>query len=218
MARSFINGAKYALSQAIAAAVAITNITNADPAVALTATPPADGDIVVIDSGWVELQDTVARADGVVAATSFQLEGIDTTDTVRFPAGEGLGAYRIASSFLSLSQVRDVTMEGGEQDFFEFQYVEDKSSKKRRVPTSKSPDGMAITLDYDPNLAWYNALIEMDRTKEPVVLRETLPNGDVIYYYGYVSFNKVPSKVLNENMTVKATFSLLCDPIRYDAA
>lgn len=218
MAARFINGAKYALSQAIAAAVAITAITNADPAVASTTAPPAEGDIVVLASGWPELNETVARAGTVVAATSFQIEGVDTTSTSRFPVGEGIGTFSIASSFVSLSQVRDVVMEGGEQDFFEFQYVEDSSSKKRRVPTSKSPDGMTITLDYDPDLAWYDAMIELDRLKEPVVLRETLPNGDVIYYYGYISFNKVPTKTLNENMTVKATFSMLADPIRYDAA
>lgn len=217
MAARFINGAKYALSQAIAAAVAITDISNADPGVALTATTPANGDIVILKSGWTELNESVARAAGVVAATSFQIENVDTTNVVRYPAGEGAGTYEIASSFVGLSQVRDVTMDGGEQDFFEFQYVEDSSSKKRRVPTSKSPDGMSITMDYDPDLAWYDALIELDRLKEPVVLRETLPNGDTIYYYGYVSFNKVPTKTLNENMTVKATFSMLADPIRYDA-
>src|SRR6478736_885416 len=197
--------------------VAISGVTNADPAVASTATTPTNGDILIIKSGWTELNETVARAAGVSAGVSFQLEGVDTTSTIRFPAGEGAGTYEKASSFVSITQVRDVVMDGGEQDFFEFQYVEDASSKKRRVPTSKSPDGMTITMDYDPDLAWYDALIELDRLKEPVVLRETLPNGDVIYYYGYVSFNKVPTKTLNENMTVKATFSLLADPIRYDA-
>lgn len=216
MAARFINGAKYALSQAIAAAVAMTAVSNANPAVALTATPPVNGSVVVLLSGWPELNETVARTAGQVAATSFQIEGFNSTDTVRFPATEGVGTFAVASSFVSLSQVRDVVMDGGEQDYFEFQYVEDASSKKRRVPTSKSPDGMSIVLDYDPNLVWYDAMIELDRLKEPVVLRETLPNGDVIYYYGYVSFNKVPTKTLNENMTVKATFSLLADPIRYD--
>ncbi len=218
MAARFINGAKYALSQAIAAAVAMTAVSNANPAVALTGTPPATGAIVILKSGWPELNDTVAKVGTVVAATSFQIAGFNSTDVVRFPVGEGVGTFEVASSFVSLSQVRDVTMDGGEQDFFEFQYVEDASSKKRRVPTSKSPDGMSILLDYDPDLAWYDAMIELDRLKEPVVLRETLPNGDVIYYYGYISFNKVPTKTLNENMTVKATFSMLCDPIRYDAA
>ncbi len=218
MAARFINGAKYALSQAIAAAVAMTAVSNANPAVALAATTPNNGSIVILKSGWPELNDTVYRTAGEVDGVSFQIEDFNSTDTARFPATEGVGTYEIASSFVSLSQVRDVVMDGGEQDFFEYQYVEDASSKKRRVPTSKSPDGMSIMLDYDPDLAWYAAMIELDRLKEPVVLRETLPNGDVIYYYGYISFNKVPTKTLNENMTVKATFSMLCDPIRYDAA
>lgn len=215
MSSRFINGAKYALSQAVAAAVAITNISNANPGVANTAAPPAAGAIVILKSGWQELNETVARAAGVVAATSFQLEGVNTTSTLRYPATEGVGTFEVASSFIGLSQVRDVQMDGGDQQFFEFQYVEDSSSRTRRKPTAKSATGMTILLDYDPNLPWYQALIDLDRLQNPVVLREILPDGVVIYYYGYISFNKVPSKKVNENMTCTATFSLSADPIRY---
>jgi hypothetical protein len=217
MSSRFINGAKYALAQAISAASAITAITNADPAVASAGVLPADGDILIIESGWVELNETVARANAPAAGT-FQLEGVDTTDDVRFPTGEGEGTYRIASDFVSLSQVRDVVDSGGEQQFFNYQYVEDSSSKQRSKPTFKNALTTTITLDYDPDLPWYAALIEADRTREPVVLRETLPNGDVIYYYGYVSFNKQPTRGLNQNMTNTATFTYIAEPIRYAAA
>ena len=50
------------------------------------------------------------------------------------------------------------------------------------------------------------------------MLREILPGGDTIYYYGMLSFNKVPTKRPNEHMLVSATFSLYADPIRYDVA
>lgn len=216
MASYLINGAKYALSRSISAAVAISAISNADPAVATTATPPADGAIVVLTSGWSELNDVVARADSPTA-TAFTIEGYDTTSTTRFPAGEGVGAYRTASDFIGLDQVRDVTYEGGEQQFFTFQYVEDASGRQRRKPVNKSPSGFNIMLDYDPAKPWFDELVEMDRNKEPVVMREVLTNGAVIYHYGYVSFNKEPTKTLNENMTVMATFSPICDSVRYGA-
>lgn len=217
MASRFINGARYAIATAVAAPVAISGISNANPGVAATATPPADGSIVILKTGWPDINEVVSRTAGQVPATSFQVESYDTTNVVRFPPAEGAGTYEIASSFLSLSQVRDVTTEGGDQNYFEFQYLEDAGGRQRRVPTFKSAMGMNIVMDFDPDLSWFDALVEADYEKNPVVLRETLPNGDTYYYYGYIGFNKVPSKTMNENMTVTATFSLQSDPIRYAA-
>lgn len=210
MTSRFINGAKYAVSTVLGAAAAITAVSNASPAVITSATMPAAGDIIILTSGWTDLTGTVVRA---LAAGG--LEGVDTTDVVTYPAGEGVGAYQKASSFVGLSQVRDVAMDGGDQNYFQFQYVEDKGGRQRQSPTFKSAMTMKIELDYDPALPWYQALITADSKKLPVVLRETLPAGDVIYYVGMLAFNKVPTKGINQNMTVKATFSLQADPQRY---
>lgn len=215
MSSRFINGAKYAVSTQLAAAIAITALSNANPAVASTVTPPANGDIVVLNSGWTNINEGVYRASNVVAATSFKLEGVDTTDVVRYPATEGVGAFQKASAFVSLSQVRDVAMSGGDQNYYQFQYVEDEGGRQRQSPTFKGAMSMKIEMDYDPSLPWYDALITVDRLKVPCVLRETLPAGDVIYYVGILAFNKVPTKGINQNMTVTATFSLQADPTRY---
>lgn len=218
MSSQFINGASFAISRTRALAVAISDITNADPAVALTANPPANGSIVTLSSGWADLTDAIVRTAGQVAATSFQLEGVDTTDTNRYPDGEGAGAFTVHSDFVGLSQVRDFTTAGGEQQYFQYKYVEDKAQRQRQKPTFKNAMTMTMVLDYDPDLPWYDALVELDAAKEPVVLRETLPNGDLLLFYGYISFNKVPTHTVDENMTVTATFSLLSDPIRYPGA
>ena len=217
MSSRFINGAKYAFSTTVAAPVAFSAVSNAAPPVLLASVTPNDGSIVIVNSGWTELNETVSRTSGEVDSVSFRLESADATDTVRYPPGEGTGTYAIASAFVAISQVRDVQTQGGEQQFFTYQHVEDQNGVQRRVPTFKNAMGMDITMDFDSSLGWYASLIELDRLRKPVVMRETLPNGDLIYYYGYLSFNKVPSHQLNENMTVKATFSLLCDPVRYDA-
>lgn len=217
MSSRFINGARYAVSTSVAAAVAISGITNANPAVAATASPPANGSVVVLQSGWPDLNDGVFRSANQVAATSFEIEDYDTTDTTRFPPGEGAGVFEVHSGFVSLNQVRDVQTEGGDQNYFEYQYIEDAGGRQRRAPTFKGAMGITIVMDYDPDLPWDATLKELDRAKDPVVLRETLPNGDVLYYYGFISYNGVPSKTTNENMTVQAAFSLQSDPVRYAA-
>lgn len=218
MSSRFINGAQYAVSTTRALAVAITAITNATPPVASTATPPANGAIVALTSNWGGLNEKISRAANA-DADSFELEGLSTANTAQFPAGEGVPAtYETLSGFIGLSQVRDVTQSGGEQNFYQYQYVDDPGSQQRQKPTFKNAQTITIVLDYDPDLSWYAELIDLDQIGEPVVLRETLTNGDVIYYYGYISFNKVPSKTVNENMTVTATFSLMTDPIRYAGA
>ena len=216
MTSRFINGAKHAVSTALAPAAAITAITNSNPAVASSAAPPAEGSLVVLKSNWPELNDTVARV-GAVTANTFELENVDTSDVIRFPAGEGIGTYEVASTFVSLSQVRDVDQSGGEQQFFTYQNIEDATSRQRQDPTFKNPMVMRVDMAYDPALPWYTVLDELDRAKEPVVLREILPGGDTIYYFGMLSFNKVPTKKPNEHMLVSATFSLYADPIRYPA-
>jgi len=216
MGSQFINGAKYAVSSVLAAPVAISALSNAAIAVATAAALPAAGSIIVLKSGWTEINELAVRV-GTSGSGVFQLEGVNSSNVARFPAGEGIGAYQIASAFVSLSQVRDVQSEGGEQQYFQYQYVEDQGKRQRQKPTYKNASSMTILLDYDPSLAWFDTLVELDRLGEQIVLRETLPNGDVIYHIGTLSFNKVPSRVINENMTVTATFSLANDSVRYDA-
>lgn len=217
MSSHFVNGTRFAVAPLAALAVAISAISNANPAIASTANPPAEGDIVVVKSNWPGLTDVPVRAGDVVASTSFVLDGYDTTNTGLYPAGEGGGVFFATEAFTSLSQVRDVTTEGGDQNYFEYQYVEDQTNRQRRKPTYKSAMGYNIVMDEDSDLAWFNVLKEMDRLGEPVVLRETTPKGDTIYYVGTVSFNAIPTKTLNENSTVTASFSINSDPIRYKA-
>lgn len=216
MASRFVNGTRFAVAPLNTVGVAISAISNANPAVATTATPPVQGDLVVINSNWLDLNEVPVRV-GATTANSFVLEGYDTSDLAMYPAGEGGGIYLKAGTFVNLSQVRDISTEGGDQNYFEYQYVEDKSRRMRRKPTYKSAMGYSIVMDEDATLPWYTALKEMDRKGEPVVLRETLPDGAVIYYVGTLSFNVIPSKTMNQNTTVQASFSINSDIIRYEA-
>lgn len=216
MSSIFINGTRYSMSTSLGAAVAITAISNWNPAVASSATPAPDESILVLKSAWTNLNETVARSANA-DADSFELEGVDTSSTLLYPAGGGAGTYQAVGSWVGLDQVRDVVMAGGEQQFFNYQYVEDPTSRQRQKPTFKNAMTMTVSLDYDPSKPWYAALIEADRLREPVVIRGVLPNGSTLLYYAYPSFNKVPMGQVNENLQNTAVFSLIADPIRYEA-
>lgn len=217
MSSIFINGTRYSFSKTLAAAAAISAISNANPAVASAVAPPEDGSILVLKSAWSNLGETVARSANA-DTDSFELEGVDTTSTALFPAGGGAGTYQEVDSWVDLDQVRDVVMAGGDQQTFSFQYVEDPTSRQRQKPTFKNAITMTFSLDYDPDKPWYAALIAADRLREPVVVRGVLPNGQMLLYYAYPSFNKVPVGQVNENLQNTAVFYLIADPIRYEAA
>lgn len=217
MSSIFINGTQYAVSTTLAAAIPITAVTNSNPAVASAVNPPADGSIVVLNSGWPILDESVARTANS-DSDSFEVEGVDTTNTTLYPAGVGGGTARVVVGWVPLDQVREVTVSGGEQQYFDYQYVEDPTSRQRQKPTFKNATTLTLSLDYDPDKAWYSALIAADLAREPVVVRGVLPNGSTMLYYAYPSFNKVPVGGVNENLQNTATFSLIADPVRYEAA
>lgn len=216
MSSYFINGAKYAFATALGAAVPITAISNADPAVA-TGTAPPTNSLVLLESNWTDLSG-VATYTGAGSGGSFPLLGISTLDQGIFPPGEGAGSYRVASTFVSLSQIRDIQQAGGDSNNFNFGYVDDASRKQRSKPTDTNPLVLTFIMDYDPALPWYEALETASRKGEVVVFRERLPTGDVLVYSGYLAFNKSPTRVRNENMTVQAVLSVNGEVLRFPAS
>lgn len=213
--QSFPNGTTFSVSTALGTAVPFTAITNAAPPVCSATAPPADGTVGLITSGWAALNERVARTSGMVASTSFDLEGIDTTDTAKYPAGQGAGSFQPVSTWVTLSQVTNVQKSGGAQQFYNWQYAEDPSSTQKQRPTFKNAKTLTLTLDYDPALAWYDALVKADAAQTVVVLKAVLPSGNTLYYAVYPSFDSDPSMDLNKNMENTATFSLVSPLTRY---
>lgn len=217
MSSIFINGSQFRFSTALAAAVAISAITNGEDPVASVGTPPEDGDILVLRSDWAALNESVYRAIGATA-DGFKIEGADTTALRLYPAGRGAGSYRKVTDWVSLDQITDVQITGGEQQFHTFQYVEDPTKKQRQKPTVKTPTVLTYTIDHDRKKAWYKALIVADRLGEPIVLETMYPDGSVTYYYGYPSFRKDPTGGQNVNLQNGFTLSLSTDSVTYDEA
>ncbi|MDQ2139587.1 phage tail protein [Alcaligenaceae bacterium B3P038] len=216
MSAIFPNGTQFSVSRALLAAALITSITNDKPGVATTTAPPAQDDVVVLTSAWPGLNERVTKA-GAVTANSFEMLGIDTTSTRRFPTGQGAGSFLVVDDWVLLSQITTSEKAGGEQQFFQWQYIDDTHNRQRQRPTFKNAKSLTLTLDYDPALEWYDEMISMDAEQSPVVLRAVLPNGAELYYYVYPSFDGDPSMTINTNMQNTATFSMISDFTRVEA-
>jgi hypothetical protein len=207
MSSYFPNKTILSISSAFGSDLTVSAVTNANPGVATsTAHGLSDGDIVLMSSGWTDLNDRPVRVAGSVT-NAFNLEGFDTTSTTRFPAGAGIGTVKEATSFVAFSQVTDVQTAGGEQQYFQWVYLED--GLQRQKPTFKNARSMTVLLDYDNALAWYSTLLAHDLSGDTQILRAALPNGKVFYWSVVVGFDGEPNFNINTNMQVTAQLALV---------
>lgn len=218
MSLSMPNGTIFGFSTAIGAAIVASAVSNANPAIATVPAATVDaGDVLVaLSPGWPNANNIAVEAG--TAATAVELLGLDTTETFLFPAGEAGMTLMVASNFVDFSQQGDLSMSGGEQNYWNGQFLEDRSGRQISMPTFKTSKIMTLPLFYDPSLPWYNAAKLIDAKREAVVLRAVLPNGDRQYRYGFMSFDSDPSMAVNTPMGNVMTFTALGDTILVEDA
>lgn len=213
MAFQIPDGTTIHLGTTFGTTVAITGISNAATAVA-TATGHGfvDGDIIVLKSGWQRINERVFRVAASAAGT-FQLEGLDTSDTSAFPVGTSSGSTMKVTAFTQVSQIIGISTSGGEQQFATVSPLE--SDFEIQIPTMYSAQSISMEIGDDPTLAGYQALKKAAdaRAIRPLLMQNK--NGSKIYYYGYVSLNETPTKNKGQVDTVNSSFSLLSRPTRY---
>lgn len=210
------NGAIFSIAKTYAAVALTTAVSNANPAVVMAAAHgAADGDVVEMASAWTALDGRVARADAVTA-DQLSLEGIDTTDLNRYPAGGGLGSVRRVVDWMQISQVMESASQGGEQQFYNFSFLED-TGDERQIPTTRSARSITLTIADDDTLPHYAVLKAANDDREPRAIRFQLPSGSAIYFRAYVSFSEMPTTTKNEAMTLQVTLALTGAPTRYAA-
>lgn len=214
MAVKLPNGVLFALATSYAAADTVTAVTNANPGVATTAAPHgiADGAFIEVTSGWSKLNNRIVRADNAVG-TSITYEGIDTSNTQTYPAGSGIGSIREITNWTQVSQILECTTSGGDMQFVTYSFLE--QDFESQLPTQSSPMSIEMTIADDDTLPGFLALKAVAETRNLVGLRATLPNGSLILFNGYVSFNETPTMTKGQVMGVKATFNLQGRPVRY---
>lgn len=210
------NGTLWYIGSTVGSPKTVSALTNASQAVATsTAHGFTDGDYVIVSSGWSRTKDRVFRVDNS-ATNAFDYEGHDTTSTTVFPAGTGIGTATEVTAWTQVQQMLTVATEGGEQQFLNYQFVEDDDESS--IPTNKAAMRMTFTIADDPTLAGYVAASAANLDREPRAFKAVLPNGGVILYYAYVSINETPSMDTNQLMSVRMTLALKKPPVRYATA
>ena len=208
------NGSTVDLAATYGNSVTITAITNAATAVVTAAAHGlADGDYVEITSGWLGLNGRIFRVDNVTSGT-FELEGINTTDTNRYPSGGGAGSLREVATTVQVAQITDVATSGGDQQFLTFGFLEENDD--RQIPTTRSPQTITFTVADDPSQAFVPVAEAADQRRTPNGVFLNLPDGSKILYNGYLSFSETPSLSRNNLMVRTMTFSLSGRPTRYN--
>ena len=217
MAVSLPNGIILSLGTTVAPDKSITAVTNASPAVASSASHGMSaGAIFVLKSGWARSNERAFRVGAGPASGTFPIEGLDSTNTTAYPSGSGTGSFAEITGFTQISQVLDLTTSGGEMQFTQYSFLE--QDFESQLPTQSSAQSLTLSIADDASLAGYQALKSAADARIARVLRAVFPNGSVLLYYGYVSFNETPSMTKNEVMACQATFSLLSKPVRYATA
>lgn len=215
MAVKLPDGATVAIATAYGSSKTVSALTNASPAVA-TATGHglSNGAFFELKSGWQKINDRIYKAANV-STNSLDIAGADTTDTGRFPSGSGTGSLREITTWTQIPQILEFTTNGGDQQFTNFSFLEEDF--ERQLPTVTSAQSIQIGIGDDPTLPGYQALKAAGEARAIRALKLTLPDGSVILYNGYVSFNETPTLTKGQVMQVRATFSLQGRPVRYNA-
>jgi hypothetical protein len=213
MSAKLPDGAIVTLSTTLGSTKTVSALTNANPGVATsTAHGFVNGDIVLMNSGWSNLNQKAVRVAGSVT-NNFNLDGIDTSLTSLYPASSGTGSASLVGGFTQISQIMGLTTQGGDQQYATFSFLE--QNFETQLPTVFSAQSISLEIADDPSLSGYIALKAAADSRAFRVLKLQLPDGSFILYYGQISFNETPSLNKGQVMVVKATFALQARPVRY---
>lgn len=215
MAITLSTGATLSVAKTYAAEVAVTAATNAAEATLTTgaAHSIAVGDYVEVRSGWGLLDQRIVRAATGTTGSTLVLEGINTTDTVRYPAGAGVGSVRRITAWTQVTQVRSISASGGEQQFADITSLVDVVT--RQAPTVRGAINMTAEVFDDPTLDWYADVIKADESRTPYGLLMSFPNGSKLAANAYWSLMRVPMIAQNEALMTQITLSYAAEPVRY---
>lgn len=205
MAKHFTwNGVSLNFCDTFETAKTITAITNASPAVAtVTGHGFAKGDIVFVTCKWRGCDEQLFRV-GEVQDDTFELEGLDATDTAKFPRAAGTGTVQRVSAWQPMPDWYEPSTEGGEPEFINLRPV--GSDRAKQIPNGRSAESLKFTIDHRPGDETYERLVKISRNTALAALQLTIPASGDIYGYGYITVTELPK--LSENDVLKTSVSV----------
>jgi hypothetical protein len=211
------NGSTFDFAEEYAEAVTITSISNATVAKATMETGHGlvAGDIIVVTSGWVKITGRAFKV-GTVTGDEVEILGVNTTSTQSYPAGTSAGTARKVSKWVNIPQITEVASSGGEQQFYQFGFLEE--DEDRQIPTTKSPSTLTLTVADDPDQPYVPVVEAADELKEERIQRLNLVNGDMILYNSIASITNTPSLTRNQIMVRTITLAQQGRVTRYKKA
>lgn len=177
---------------ALAAAVAVTGISKASPAVVTYdgAVHPTNGDYIVMQAqGMSQLHDRPLRIANVnTSAKTFELVGEDTTASDETFVS---GSYQIVTFGASFHTVQNINVSGGDYDTADLTTIHD--TVKKNVPTTVNPMNLEMTNIFDltdPGFAECNNAFKAKTTR---VIRLRFGSGAKMLITGYAGASGVPT-------------------------
>lgn len=214
MSITLATGTQFAIASAYGTSSNITAITNAAEAVATLAAGHGVvvGDILEITSGWGLLNGRLARAK-TVATNDVTLEGINTTDVSKYPAGSGTGSVRKVSTWQQITQLKAPSTSGGEQQYADISTLDDVNDKQ--MPSSRSALALSLEVMDDPSLGWYATVQAAQDAGAPKGVRISTPNGAKVYGNAYWTMAQVPTVERNQPLRLKVDLTFAAQTTRY---
>lgn len=202
------NGATLSVGSAFGAALAISAISNASPAVADL---PADhgltaGKLGILKVNWGRLLGKVAKVQSVSGA-HVTLTGIDTDNENLFVPGGGVGTFTEITAFTTLPKVTNFKVDGGEQQYETNQWLDSEVEEQER--TIRSAKKLGFQIKDDPEAAWYPVLKRLSDEEVETAFRLSLKNGRSIFYSGVLSVGDSPSVEQNKTMLLQVDMAIL---------
>ena len=214
MAITLTTGSTLSVAKTYAASLNFTAASNAANCVlTVSGSTIVAGDYVEVNSGWGLLDKRLVRAGAGTSATSIVLEGIDTTDTTKYPAGAGIGSVRKVSTWTQITQVRSISASGGQQQYADVTSIVDVVT--RQIPTVRGAVEMTVDVFDDPSLAWYADVMKADDARAPYGMILAFPNGSKTVANAYWSLMRVPTMAQNEALMTQISLSYAAEPVRY---
>jgi len=217
MAITLSTGVTLAVAKTYAVPVTVTVATNAANATLTTSAAHtlSLNDYVEVKSGWGLLDQRVVRCMAGTTGSTVVLEGINTLDVAKYPAGAGVGSIRKITNWSQISQVKSLSASGGEQQFADVTSITDTVA--RQMPTLRGAVNMTVDCFDDPTLVWYSDVVTADEARAPYGLLMQFPNGSKLLANAYWSLMRVPTMAQNEALMTQITLSYAAEPVRYAA-